>query len=220
MGHRILVVDDDAAMQRMMEMLLAGAGYEAAAVGTLQAAIDALETNPPDLLITDVRLHGYNGLQLLATSPEPIPAIVITGSTDQGLEAEARRYGAAYLPKSALHESLLPLVAEKLAGIDRPQSRTPARRWPRKRVAADIPAMVTGLPVRIVDVSHGGVRFEFDRAPGQWLPLSFTIDLPTWYSSIGVDVVWKSRAGDSRWLCGAAVSDNRPVWREIVDATS
>jgi CheY-like chemotaxis protein len=218
MGHHILVVDDDAAMQQMMEMMLTDAGYQATTVGTLQAALDILERTPPDLLITDVRLHGYNGLQLLATSAEPIPAIVITGSSDKGLEAEARRYGAAYLPKSRLNEALLPLVAEKLAGIDRPDTRTPPRRWPRKRVTEKLPASISGLPVRILEVSHGGVRFEFERAPGPWLPLSFTIDLPTWYSSIGIDVVWKSRAGDSRWLCGAAVSDNRPAWREIVDA--
>jgi hypothetical protein len=46
------------------------------------------------LVIADLRLGGFNGLQLLLLSPRPIPTIIITGFPDQVLEAEARRAGA------------------------------------------------------------------------------------------------------------------------------
>ena len=86
---RVLIVDDDGATRR--------------------------GTTPPDLLITDIRLDAYNGLQLILNSPHQIPTIVITGFADPVLEAEARRGGAAYLVKPVQPRDLLALVGEKLA---------------------------------------------------------------------------------------------------------
>ena len=68
-------------------------------VGTFEEASRILRTNPPDLLIADVRLGPFNGLQLVISSPQPIPAIIITGFADPVLEADARRRGADYVLK-------------------------------------------------------------------------------------------------------------------------
>jgi len=69
---RILLVDDDEATREGLAVLLADAGYSVEPVGTLKAAMDELSQHAPDLLITDVRLQGYNGLQLLAMSPTQV----------------------------------------------------------------------------------------------------------------------------------------------------
>jgi DNA-binding NtrC family response regulator len=117
---RVLIVDDDGATRCGLVQLLAQAGYDATAVGTFDEARRLIGDSPPDLLITDIRLEAYNGLQLILNSPRTIPTIVITGFADPVLEAEARRGGAAYLVKPVQPLELLEVVAEKLAA---PQSK-------------------------------------------------------------------------------------------------
>jgi DNA-binding NtrC family response regulator len=74
----------------------------------------SLRTSPPDLLITDVRLDGYNGLQLVIKRPADIPAIVITGFPDAVLESEAVRTGATYMEKPINPRDLLQLISRVL----------------------------------------------------------------------------------------------------------
>lgn len=218
MASRILVVDDDSATRQMMNAALSDCGYAVTTVGTLPRAIEALAQDPPDLVITDIRLNGYNGLQLLATSPTPIPAIVVTGYRDHAIEAEARQMGAEYFVKPFQLPDLLAAVNEKLA---HPRSRAEVkvpRRWTRKPLGEAVKATIGDIPARVVEVSYGGVRFEIERVPGQWLALSLPVALPE--VSFGIDVVWKSRTSEASWMCGATVSENRQVWREVVDALS
>ena len=112
---RVLIVEDDGATRRGLVQLLVQAGYDATAVGTFDEARQIISDTPPDLLITDIRLEAYNGLQLILNSPHSFPTIVITGFADPVLEAEARRGGAAYMIKPVEPLQLLEVVAEKLA---------------------------------------------------------------------------------------------------------
>ena len=124
--------------------------------------MDALAKDDPDLLITDVRLQGYNGLQLIAMSPRQIPTIVVTGYPDRMLEADAHKMGAEYLVKPVSPSALLALIRQKL-GSDEAAAFSPARRWARKPVTSQLKAWFEDLPVRILDISYGGLRLEIDR---------------------------------------------------------
>ena len=115
MPSKVLIVDDDKTTREGLAEFLEEAGYEAVAVGTFEDATRVLRTSPPDLLIADVRLGPFNGLQLVISSPQPIPAIIITGFADPVLEADARRRGADYVLKPVSPSRLLDLVAQKLA---------------------------------------------------------------------------------------------------------
>jgi DNA-binding NtrC family response regulator len=110
----ILLVEDDDATRVGLSTLLQRAGYEVVASESVQEGRNLLKEDSPDLLITDVRLGAFNGLQLLAMSPRPIPAIVTTGFPDPVLEAEARQLGAKFLLKPVEPGNLLALVAEML----------------------------------------------------------------------------------------------------------
>ena len=112
---KVLVVEDDAATRRGLETLLRQAGYDVLVADSVPQGRKALEEGAPDLLITDVRLGEFNGLQLLATSTRPIPAIVATAFADSALEIEAARLGAHYLLKPIVPAVLLTLVEELLA---------------------------------------------------------------------------------------------------------
>ena len=72
-------------------------------------------------VIADLRLGGFNGLQLLLLSPQPIPTIIVTGFHDEVLEAEARRAGADYVVKPISPSNLVTLVNERLERKSGPQ---------------------------------------------------------------------------------------------------
>ena len=82
---------------------------------TFEEGRRVLRDDNPDLLIADVRLGAFNGLQLIATGPARIPAIVVSGFDDSVLQAEARAFGAEYLVKPVTAASLLSLIEQKLA---------------------------------------------------------------------------------------------------------
>ena len=115
LGPRI--VDDDQATRSGLRQLLQAAGFTCAEAESYHDAFIALHSAPPDLLITDIRLGGYNGLQLVLGRPAGLPAIVITGHPDAVLESEAERSGAKYLHKPIAPRRLLELIDEML-GVD------------------------------------------------------------------------------------------------------
>jgi CheY-like chemotaxis protein len=219
--RRILIVDDDDTTRRGLTALVSGAGYVASAANSLQEATEALEREAPDLVITDIRLQGYNGLQLLAMGSRPIPAIVVTGYPDRSIEADAKKMGAEYLLKPIAPVSLLALVQQKLEASAPNALFSATRRWARKPVTRHLKAWVQDLPVRILDISYGGLRLEIERTPKERLPRSLSMTLPTSNVAIDVNVVWQKPSGSSGWLCGAAIPDtSQTTWRQLVDAVS
>jgi DNA-binding NtrC family response regulator len=113
-ARTVLVVDDDHATRVGLLALLTRAGYRVHAAADYEEARRALQTRP-DLLVTDVRLRDFNGLQLLLGSHPFVPAIVISGFLDPVLEAEARGLGADFVLKPISPTDLLSLIARKLA---------------------------------------------------------------------------------------------------------
>lgn len=221
MPARVLVVDDDAGTRVGLKELLEAAGYEAIVAGSFQDGRRLLHTATPDLLIADIRLGAFNGLQLVAAAPKRIPTIVVTGFADPVLEAEARSFGAEFLVKPVMPAALLTLVERKLAQYDRAASST-IRRWPRKSIQTSLMAQIANSKARILDVSYGGLRFEIESGPEEAIPASFNVSVAP-DIAVPVELVWTSRTGNS-WLCGAAVSSANQAaaraWCGLVDATA
>jgi DNA-binding response OmpR family regulator len=199
MAARILVVDDDDATRAGMVEFLQHAGYEAAAVGSFDEARKELRAKTPDLLITDIRLREYNGLQLLIWMPTPIRAIVVTGFPDPVLEAEARTQGAPVLVKPITPSVLLKAVEDALTQAP----GATKRRWVRKRMTTPLAADVNGAAARILDISYGGVRVELEREPERDIVHPFTMAVGD--VVLPVDLVWDRPEGDHAWTCGLAV---------------
>ena len=218
--RKILVVEDDNATRRGLVTLLRNAGYNVVAVSSIPDAKKALATERPHLLITDIRLGEYNGLQLLATNPNPIPAIVLTGYPDRVLEAEAQHLGAEFMLKPVTPSELLAIVERKLSDSPPLETYHPARRWQRKQLTSELPAQVDQAVVRIVDVSYGGVRFAADDPPGITPESTFQISVPSAAVSVKMRVIWQ-QPKDAIWVCGAMIVDEGlTAWREVVDAHS
>ena len=214
----ILIVDDHQVTRLGLAEMLTRAGYRVMTAATFPEARRMLSDARPDLLIADVRLGSFNGLQLVISGPTRVPAIVITGHADSVLEAEARRGGADYLVKPFDPDTLLCRIRQKLDSAV-PVPATP-RRWRRKEVAG-LTAELSGRPVKIVDVSYGGVRFEIrtDREPP---PETFELHFPN-ALSLQADLIWTNLLAEDMRVCGAAVwpdESSARHWFGLVDTVN
>ena len=117
---RILIVDDEKKvaffLQESLEEL--GDNYEVVSAETAEEALQQIESNPFDLIITDLRMPGINGLELMkrvrAISPKT-RTILITAYGSDEVEAEARRLQAySYFTKPFHIEDFMETVQEAL----------------------------------------------------------------------------------------------------------
>ena len=111
--RRILVVDDDAPLLDAIERALSEAGEQVIARSSFEEARLLLKTEVFDVLLTDVRLGAFNGLQLavLARHANPeIRIIVFSGFDDPVLHEEAEHVGATWVVKPVSSSHLLELI--------------------------------------------------------------------------------------------------------------
>ena len=108
---RVLVVEDDEVFQRPLQRALEAAGCEVVAVPSGEDALAVLDRNTVDLLLTDHRLPGMDGVQLITRSKAMHPALAVIVMTAHGTAesaVDARRHGAnAYLVKPFAMPDLL-----------------------------------------------------------------------------------------------------------------
>ncbi|HKD53605.1 MAG TPA: nitrogen regulation protein NR(I) [Steroidobacteraceae bacterium] len=100
---RVWLVDDDASIRWVLERALRNDGMAPRAFDAAEPALAALRRDTPDVLITDIRMPGASGLELLRrirdARPE-LPVIVMTAHSDLGSAVSAYEGGAfEYLPK-------------------------------------------------------------------------------------------------------------------------
>ncbi len=97
MATQILVVDDEPKLRLLLAEALAAEGWEVAAEGSAEAAFARFSAGAFDVVITDVRLPGQSGLELLQRLRAARPAcacIVMTAYAESGTGVEAMRQGA------------------------------------------------------------------------------------------------------------------------------
>ncbi|MFM7187604.1 MAG: response regulator transcription factor [Armatimonadota bacterium] len=113
---RILVADDEPALLRLLEFVLGRRGLEIHGVSNGNAAVELLETNPPDLAILDVMmpgLDGYEVLRFIRDNPvlAGIPVVMLTARAQLDDIQQGLSLGAdAYLAKPFDPEELLSVV--------------------------------------------------------------------------------------------------------------
>lgn len=135
---RILIVDDNPLMLRMLQVMVTSCGYEAETAGSGAQALELIARQPPDLVLLDWMMPGLDGeetLRRLRARPEgrDLPVIVVTASADPNIfEKVARAGGDRVLHKPVSLERLARTIAEHL------RVRSPSRR--RDETPFDNPA--------------------------------------------------------------------------------
>ena len=144
----IWVVDDDRAVRFVLTTALRDAGFEVTAFAAAAEALDSLQREPaPALVVTDVRMPGDSGLQLLdklkAAQPD-LPVIVMSAHTDVASTAGAFRGGAhEFLSKPFDLDEAVALVRRALPQRDLRDSRAiePVADADASALIGDAPAM-------------------------------------------------------------------------------
>lgn len=136
--QRLLIVDDDKDLCFLLNRFLARKGYDITVAYNGLQAIEYLEANEPDLLISDLGLGDIDGITLLNKAKElyhNLPVIIITGFSDIKTSAIAMRQGAFdYVMKPLLPEQMLLTVQEALESRKRGASNISAYHFNDKEI--------------------------------------------------------------------------------------
>ena len=119
MTVRVLVVEDERAIQLALGGLLRKEGYAVATAEDAASAIATLRAEPFDLVVTDLSLgRGGTGMDVLRASKEQnpdAPVLVITAHGSERVAVEAMKAGAEdYVPKPFDNDELRLIVARAL----------------------------------------------------------------------------------------------------------
>lgn len=128
-GMRILLVDDDEWIRDALTILFEGEACELVAVETAEQALQILSQKQCDIIITDYRLPGMNGLEFLAAireSHSAVPKIFITAYGSPEVVSRANQLGicdciAKPFTSRSIEETLSALVSAHR--VDNPGSR-------------------------------------------------------------------------------------------------
>ena len=118
---RILVVDDEETIRELLSKTLALADYEIDTAPDGRAAIDRMRLVPYDLLITDLRMPGIDGLTVIREARRlkaDIPVIIVTGYSTEANAIEAINLGVqGYLTKPFRVPRVLAAAAKALGEV-------------------------------------------------------------------------------------------------------
>ncbi|PYS84028.1 MAG: sigma-54-dependent Fis family transcriptional regulator [Acidobacteria bacterium] len=111
---RVMVVDDDAVLRRLLSEQIARMGFDTAAAASGEEALDSLSKNDFDVVLLDIRMPGLTGLDTLreVRKLEDAPEVImLTADTSLGTGLEAMRLGAYdYLTKPATLDEIETVV--------------------------------------------------------------------------------------------------------------
>jgi len=177
---RILLVEDRDSLRRMLERALVAEGFEVIAVADGESGIERLRGGGPDLVLTDLKLPGASGLEVLEAAREHgsgLPVIVLTGYGSVPTAVAAMRGGAYhFLEKPVEIDDLCRLIAEALGdpgeesagpvpGLDLPGGPTIVGRHPSLRAALKLLRRVAPTESTVLLTGESGTGKElFARA--------------------------------------------------------
>jgi two-component system response regulator FixJ len=163
------VIDDDEALRDSLAFLLRTADLEVMSHASAAAFLDALPLTGLTCIITDVRMPGLSGIDLLRRLRElgiEVPVIVITGHGDVPLAVEAMRCGAVdFLEKPFDDEVLLQSVRAALRQQAGAAKRQSERAGIENRLAALSPRERDVLGGLVAGRANKQIAFELGISP-------------------------------------------------------
>ena len=97
---KVAVIDDERDMRLSISQWLSLSGYEPESFASAEDALSTITSNYPGVVVTDIKMPGMDGMQLLKKlmgQDSGLPVILITGHGDVPMAVEAMRLGACLL---------------------------------------------------------------------------------------------------------------------------
>ena len=171
MSHRgnVYVIDDDDAMRDSLDFLLGSADFHVTLFESAQHFLDALPNADFGCVVSDIRMPGIDGIELLKrlkASRSALPVLIMTGHGDIPLAVEAMKLGAAdFLEKPFEDDRLIGMIDAALS-----EAASGAR---SEGLTLDIAARIESLSTRerqvmdglIAGLSNKMIGREYDISP-------------------------------------------------------
>lgn len=145
--HKIWVIDDDRAMRWVLEKTFKEEGFDVTSFEDAQSALDDIAENTPDVILTDIRMPGIDGLTFLGkvkNNYPDLPVIIMTAHSDLESAVSSYQTGAfEYLPKPFDIDEALALVNRAIMHINKLQQQESAKAAPIQstEIIGESPAM-------------------------------------------------------------------------------
>jgi len=171
----LLLVDDDADMLRLLTMRLTAAGYRVTTATSAEAALTELQLHRPQLVLSDVRLPGKDGLALfddIRAQHPSLPVILLTahGTIPDAVEATERGV-FTYLTKPFDGKALLDKIAEalKLSAPSHPVRPGAVDAWQSRIISRSSRMAEVLAEARMVAASDASVLLRGESGTGKEL---------------------------------------------------
>ena len=119
-SETICVIDDDSSIRWVLEKALGNAGLQVESFESAEQALEKISRDEPAVIVTDVRMPGIDGMELLERISEhypDLPVIIMTAHSDLDSAVSAYKGGAfEYLPKPFDVDDLVALVQRAFVG--------------------------------------------------------------------------------------------------------
>jgi len=112
----ILLVDDEAGIRNLLSISLADEGYDVITAADGREAMESFRDNQPSIVMTDIKMPGMGGLELLAAIKEESPTtevIMITGHGDMELAIKSLKMDATDFVTKPIHDDALEIALKR-----------------------------------------------------------------------------------------------------------
>lgn len=123
--EKILIVEDEAVIRSALRKLLERNGYEVSEAGTVNEALDKFDLDNFDLIISDLRLPGASGTDMIKPAGD-VPVLIMTSYASLRSAVDSMKSGAVdYIAKPFDHDEMLAAVAAIIANHSAERSASP-----------------------------------------------------------------------------------------------
>lgn len=115
-ANKILIVDDEEIIVRLLSMSLRSDGYETVTAFSGEEGLEVFESESPDIVVTDIKMPGMDGLELLKKIKELDPekeVIIVTGHGDIDSTITALQYGASDFINKPVRDEALAIALDR-----------------------------------------------------------------------------------------------------------
>jgi two-component system response regulator FixJ len=196
---KVYVIDDDAAMRDSLDFLLSSARFSVRLFDSAQIFLNELPKLEPGCIVTDIRMPGMDGMELLrqlnaaAGAARKLPVIVMTGHGDVPLAVEAMKLGALDFLEKPFEDDRLIGMIESALSQNEGDSKSEA-------LTAEMAARVASLTQRERQVMQGLVSGQSNKVIAREYDIS-----PRTVEVYRANVMTKMQAGNLSELVRFAI---------------
>jgi signal transduction histidine kinase len=160
-GHLLLLVDDEEDIRDVLLLPLEDLGYEVLTADNAETALSIFRSKRPDVVLTDIKMPGMDGIELLREVKKESPdteVIMITGHGDMDLAIRSLKYEATDFVIKPIHVDTLEIALDRAE--ERIHTRLQLREHTRNlerliQEKAEIQDHLSSLGLLVSSISHG-----------------------------------------------------------------